>query len=61
MKILRKMKYLALTALFAICSALSFAASVNPASAPMGFKHQYAVVNGVKIHYVIGGKGEPLY
>ncbi|WP_293311255.1 alpha/beta fold hydrolase, partial [Pedobacter sp. UBA5917] len=27
---------------------------------PANFKHQYATVNGVKIHYVIGGKGEPL-
>ena len=25
-----------------------------------GFKNGYAEVNGVKIHYVIGGKGEPL-
>src|SRR5882757_7466382 len=32
----------------------------NPASPPNGFKHQYAMVNGVKIHYVTGGKGEPL-
>jgi pimeloyl-ACP methyl ester carboxylesterase len=40
----------------------SFAAIavVKPASPPAGFKHQYATVNGVKIHYVIGGKGEPL-
>lgn len=35
-------------------------AVVKPASPPAGFKHQYATVNGVKIHYVIGGKGEPL-
>ncbi|WP_295711386.1 alpha/beta hydrolase [Mucilaginibacter sp.] len=40
----------------------SFAAIavVKPASPPAGFKHQYATVNGVKIHYVTGGKGEPL-
>lgn len=30
------------------------------APAPMGFQHKYAMVNGVKIHYVVGGKGEPL-
>jgi pimeloyl-ACP methyl ester carboxylesterase len=36
------------------------ASQVKPALAPVGFKHQYAQVNGVKIHYVIGGKGEPL-
>jgi pimeloyl-ACP methyl ester carboxylesterase len=32
----------------------------EPASPPEGFKNQYAMVNGVNIHYVIGGKGEPL-
>jgi pimeloyl-ACP methyl ester carboxylesterase len=31
-----------------------------PASPPANFKHQTATVGGVKIHYVIGGKGEPL-
>src|SRR5215475_1853421 len=30
------------------------------ASPPANFKSNTAVVNGVKIHYVIGGKGEPL-
>jgi pimeloyl-ACP methyl ester carboxylesterase len=34
--------------------------SVVPANPPANFKHQYADVNGVKIHYVIGGAGEPL-
>ena len=32
----------------------------KPADPPSNFKHQVALVNGVKIHYVIGGKGEPL-
>ena len=31
-----------------------------PANPPANFKHEYAEVNGVKIHYVIGGKGDPL-
>ena len=31
-----------------------------PASPPANFKHQTANVNGVNIHYVIGGEGEPL-
>jgi pimeloyl-ACP methyl ester carboxylesterase len=31
-----------------------------PANPPANFKHDYAEVNGVKIHYVIGGKGDPL-
>lgn len=31
-----------------------------PANPPSNFKHQYATVNGVKLHYVIGGKGAPL-
>jgi pimeloyl-ACP methyl ester carboxylesterase len=46
--------------LFIIISATVMAAAPKPASPPAGFKHQYAQVNGVKIHYVIGGKGEPL-
>ncbi|HMC84794.1 MAG TPA: alpha/beta hydrolase [Chitinophagaceae bacterium] len=42
-------------------SFLSLAAqTVKPAAPPANFKHQYATVNGIKIHYVIGGKGEPL-
>jgi pimeloyl-ACP methyl ester carboxylesterase len=45
-----------------VLTMFSFAAIavVKPASPPAGFKHQYATVNGVKIHYVTGGKGEPL-
>ena len=30
------------------------------AAPPAGFKHAFAMVNGVKIHYVIGGSGDPL-
>jgi pimeloyl-ACP methyl ester carboxylesterase len=32
----------------------------KPADPPANFKHQTALVNGVNIHYVIGGQGEPL-
>lgn len=32
----------------------------QPANPPANFKHQTALVNGVNIHYVIGGQGEPL-
>jgi pimeloyl-ACP methyl ester carboxylesterase len=60
MKTLKKMKLLVLTALLFIYSAAGFAKTIKPASPPAGFKHQYTTVNGVKIHYVIGGKGEPL-
>ncbi len=35
-------------------------AAIKPASPPANFKHDTAVVNGVKIHYVIGGTGAPL-
>ncbi|MEO6979354.1 MAG: alpha/beta hydrolase, partial [Mucilaginibacter sp.] len=35
-------------------------AAAKPADPPANFKSLYATVNGVKIHYVIGGKGEPL-
>ncbi len=34
--------------------------AIKPASPPKGFSNQYAIVNGVKIHYVIGGHGTPL-
>ena len=34
--------------------------AVKPALPPKGFSNQYAIVNGVKIHYVIGGHGTPL-
>ncbi|HKB44493.1 MAG TPA: alpha/beta hydrolase, partial [Chitinophagaceae bacterium] len=34
--------------------------TIKPASPPEGFKHQYATVNGIKLHYVIGGHGTPL-
>src|ERR1700710_1111414 len=60
MKTFGKINCLVLTILFTASSVVAFAAPVIPASPPAGFKHQYAVVNGVKIHYVIGGKGEPL-
>jgi hypothetical protein len=35
-------------------------AQVAPANPPANFKHATALVNGVNIHYVIGGKGDPL-
>lgn len=38
----------------------AMAAEVKPADPPSNFKHQVALVNGVDIHYVIGGQGEPL-
>ena len=34
--------------------------TAKPAAPPSNFKHQTANVNGVNIHYVIGGEGEPL-
>ena len=33
---------------------------IQPASPPPNFSHETAKVNAVNIHYVIGGKGEPL-
>lgn len=36
------------------------AAVAAPAEPPPGFKHASAVVNGIKVHYVTGGTGEPL-
>src|SRR5215510_14099907 len=43
--------------LFAVCANGQV---VQPASPPANFKHVTAKVNGVNIHYVIGGTGEPL-
>jgi pimeloyl-ACP methyl ester carboxylesterase len=34
--------------------------SHEPAAPAAGFTHKYETVNGIKIHYVIGGTGEPL-
>lgn len=34
--------------------------ATTPADPPSNFKHETATVNGIKIHYVIGGKGDPL-
>jgi pimeloyl-ACP methyl ester carboxylesterase len=60
MKTTTNIKHLALAFLFTLLTTIGFAATVKPAAPPAGFKNQYATVNGVKIHYVIGGKGEPL-
>jgi len=38
----------------------STAAVPAPASPSSAFKHAYAKVNGIDVHYVIGGSGEPL-
>jgi pimeloyl-ACP methyl ester carboxylesterase len=38
----------------------STAATIEPASPASNFKHAYAKVNGIDIHYVVGGSGEPL-
>jgi len=44
----------------ASASTVSAAAPVQPAVPPGNFKDQMAKVNGINIHYVIGGTGEPL-
>src|ERR1700741_4505425 len=51
--------------IYAIIVAMIFcvqtiAQTVKPAAPPQGFVHKYEIVNGIKIHYVTGGKGEPL-
>jgi pimeloyl-ACP methyl ester carboxylesterase len=60
MKTTIHIKYITLVCLFTLLTTIAFAAVVKPATPSAGFKNQYATVNGVKIHYVIGGKGEPL-
>jgi pimeloyl-ACP methyl ester carboxylesterase len=59
MKTITKIKHLFITLLFTVLAGNVFAA-VSPANPPSNFKHHYATVNGVKIHYVAGGKGAPL-
>jgi pimeloyl-ACP methyl ester carboxylesterase len=44
----------------AVVASATDQALVQPAAPPSNFKHQTANVNGVNIHYVIGGEGEPL-
>ena len=59
MKTINFIKHFVL-ALLVIATIGTANATVNPANPPANFRHAYAAVNGVKIHYVIGGKGEPL-
>lgn len=58
MKTTTKIKHLVITLLLTVITGNVMA--TGPANPPSNFKHQYATVNGVKLHYVIGGKGEPL-
>jgi len=59
MKTFNTIKHYVLALLFTTLAG-SLSAAVAPANPPANFKHHYATVNGVKIHYVSGGKGEPL-
>ncbi|MEO8412428.1 MAG: hypothetical protein ABI472_02165 [Ginsengibacter sp.] len=43
-----------------LCCAQTIAQTAKPASPPPHFSHKYETVNGIKIHYVTGGKGDPL-
>lgn len=43
-----------------LLAAVVAAEPARPAAAPPGFEHKTADVNGVKLHYVAGGAGEPL-
>jgi hypothetical protein len=60
MKVTKQITRMAFACLLTIFAITTFAAGVKPALPPAGFKNQYATVNGVKLHYVIGGKGQPL-
>jgi len=59
MKAITKLKHFLGALIFTAFIANATAAEA-PANPPSNFKHQYASVNGVKLHYVIGGEGEPL-
>jgi len=39
----------------------STANKIEPASPPSNFKHAYAKVNGIDIHYVVGGRANPWF
>ena len=43
-----------------VVAATTEQALVQPAAPPSNFKHHTANVNGINVHYVIGGEGEPL-
>jgi pimeloyl-ACP methyl ester carboxylesterase len=61
MKTVKKFSYMvALSMIFTINAGIALAEHIKPASPPPGFASRYATVNGVSIHYVIGGKGQPL-
>ncbi len=60
MKTIKNLKSLSLAILFVFFATLASAAVIKPALPAAGFKNGYATVNGVKIHYVTGGKGDPL-
>jgi len=51
---------LSLIVIFLLLNQKAMAQTIKPALPPKGFVNKYAKVNGVKIHYVIGGKGDPL-
>ena len=58
-KLIKKVALFSLAILFGV-SAEAQSQNVKAANPPANFKHAVANVNGVNIHYVIGGKGEPL-
>lgn len=58
-KLIKKVALFSLAILFGV-SAEAQSQNVKAANPPANFKHAIANVNGVNIHYVIGGKGEPL-
>jgi alpha-beta hydrolase superfamily lysophospholipase len=58
-KLIKKVALFSLAILLGV-SAEAQSQNVKAANPPANFKHAVANVNGVNIHYVIGGKGEPL-
>lgn len=58
-KLIKKVALFSVAILLGV-SAEAQSQNVKAANPPANFKHAVANVNGVNIHYVIGGKGEPL-
>lgn len=58
MVIAGRLVYLVLLVVLVGCSAGTGSDGGRPqAAAPEGFEHRFAEVNGVRLHYVIGGRG----
>jgi pimeloyl-ACP methyl ester carboxylesterase len=52
--------YRKICAALAVCATTAFAQATAERPAVPGLEHGYVVANGVRLHYVVAGKGEPV-